>query len=278
MKQYSDLVQDVLDNGDYRNNRTGIPTRSVTGRMVQYNMADGFPAVTTKRLAFKSIIAELLGFLRGYENSNDFEALGSNVWRANAEAPYWLANEHHTGEDGYLGPIYGSTWVNYNNQGFDQVQVLLDTIKNDPTSRRMRVTAWNPLVLDRMALPPCHTDWSVTIDQSTKKLNLLWNQRSVDVGIGLPYNIASYAALLHILCRVTGHHPGTLTGFLADTHVYESHVGALKEQLSRKPLPLPELVIDEAIGFEFPLREIEPKHLWLKDYSFHPTLKMEMAV
>lgn len=243
MKAYHDILQNVLDNGTVQKNRTGIDTLMVPGLIFKHNMAEGFPAVTTKKLAFRSVISELICFIRGTTSAAGFRELGSKIWDQNAnENQAWLENPHRKGTDD-LGRIYGAqwrSWVRSENKtqpgaSLDQIKALLDEIETNPTSRRLIVSAWRPDEFDQMALPPCHYSFQVIIEQTSGTMHLLWNQRSVDTFLGLPFNIASYAALLEILASITGYIPGTLTGFLADVHIYENHLDQVKEQLTRKP-------------------------------------------
>lgn len=294
MKQYQELLQNILINGTWQENRTGIRTKMLPGAMLKFDLRDGFPAVTTKKLYMNAVVGELLGFLRGYHNVADFNKLGCKVWDANASAPKWLEGEYMTTRKSYLGDkimegelgrIYGVQWRDWNcsteGQELDQIAKLLHTIENDPTNRRMIVSAWRPDEIDQMALPPCHYAFQVIIEQETKTMHLLWNQRSCDVFLGIPFNIASYALLLHILARVTGYRVGTLTGFLADVHIYENHLDQVAEQLSREPFPLPKLVLSESI-VAYPkvstLTGIEPMDIYLQNYQHHEPIKAHMAV
>lgn len=286
MKQYLDLMQNVLENGTWQANRTGIYTKMIPGAMVQFDVRQGFPAVTTKKLAYRSVVGELLGFLRGCDTVKEFNDLNCKVWDANATAPAWLSSEYMKDREvGELGRIYGVQWRNWNcNQipgkhtTLDQIETLIHQIRTNPTSRRLIVTAWRPDELDQMALPPCHYSFQVIIEQETKTMHLLWNQRSVDNFLGCPFNIASYATLLHILARVTGYNVGTLTGFLADVHIYENHVDQVMQQLSREPMPLCELKINDRICVGFNIDAIEPSDFELVNYVSHPAIKAPMAV
>jgi thymidylate synthase len=298
MKQYLNLMQNVLENGSWQENRTGIRTMMLPGAMLQFDLREGFPAVTTKKLAYKAVVGELLGFLRGYDTVKEFNDLGCKVWDANATAPAWLANPHNNPNirhldwetdmmvpSGYLGRIYGVQWRNWNcNQipgkhtTLDQIETLLCQIQDNPTSRRLLVSAWRPDELDQMALPPCHYAFQVIIEQETKTMHLLWNQRSCDLFLGVPFNIASYATLLHILARITGYNVGTLTGFLADVHIYENHINQCCEQLSRDPKPLPELVICSTIKQGSSVESVRPDDILLNNYEYWPAIKADMAV
>jgi thymidylate synthase len=293
MKQYLDLMQDVLEKGTWQENRTGIRTKMLPGVMLQFDLRKGFPAVTTKKLAYKAVVGELLGFLQGCDTVKEFNDLGCKVWDANATAPAWTGSEHYQEitkrrdleDEGYLGRIYGVQWRNWNcNQvpgkhtTLDQIETLLMQIRDNPTSRRLLVSAWRPDELHQMALPPCHYAFQVIIEQESKTMHLLWNQRSCDLFLGVPFNIASYATLLHILARITGYKVGTLTGFLADVHIYENHVDQCMEQLSRDPKPLPDLVICSIVKEGCPLEKIRPDDILLNNYNPWPAIKADMAV
>lgn len=298
MKQYHDLLQKVLDEGILQNNRTGIPCYSIVGEMLSFDMNDGFPAITTKKLAFNQVKGELLGFIRGHTNVKDFQALGCNVWDLNANASYWLDNPANKG-DGDLGCIYGSQWRNltylehddigsvnydlnvYSTKHIDQLANAINEVVNNPTSRRIKVEAWNPTKLDQMALPPCHTGFQLYVDTKNKELSMTMNQRSCDVFLGIPFNIASYALLLHLIAEVTGYEPRHLKMFLTDVHIYENHVEQVKEQLSRGEFPLPKLGFkkyDKSIGMIEYLETLEPDDIWLEGYQSHPAIKAPMAV
>ena len=276
MKQYLDLMKKVLEEGTWQENRTGIRTKMIPGAMLQFDMSKGFPAITTKKLAFKSGVGELLGFLRGYTNAEDFERLGCKFWRANAdETPGWVNNPNRKGP-GDLGRIYSSQWTNWCGQ-LNQVEKLISDIKQDPTSRRLLVTAWNPLDLSFQALPSCHISLGVNINQSSQTMNLWWMQRSCDLFLGIPVNILSYATLLNLLTKITGYTPGILIGHLTDVHIYENHLDQIQEQLSRQPFDLPQLRL---IGIDSTtkLEKIEPEQIELVGYECHPAIKAPMAV
>jgi len=280
MRQYLDLLCKVLAGGTLHENRTGIPTLRITGAMLKFDMADGFPAMTTKRLAWKQVRAELVGFIRGYTNAADFRKLGCDIWDANAnENTAWLANANRKGPDD-LGRIYGAQWRDW--QGdfgtvYDQLGGAIREIKTNPSSRRIIVTAWNPGELDQMALPPCHLLYQFHVDERKKKLSMTMYQRSCDLFLGVPFNIASYAALLHIVANACRLVPGELVMFLADTHIYQNHVEQAKEQLMRMPKELPTLLLDYD-DWDKRLDQIVPEDLILLDYEPHPAIKAPMAV
>jgi len=286
MKQYLNLLQHILDNGRWSSNRTGIPTLRVSGAMMQFDLADGFPAVTTKQLAFNAVKGELIGFIRGYDNAAAFRKLGCNVWDQNAnENQAWLASPYRKCVDD-LGRIYGRQWRAWDSHGrrpIDQLKRAVETIQHDPTSRRIIVNAWNPGELDQMALPPCHMLFQLLPDPETNKLSMCMYQRSCDMFLGVPFNIASYALLLEMIAAVTGYDAGELTMFMADVHIYQNHMDQVKLQLTRDTLPLPELGISPqffdrsstAIGC---LEKAEPGDFSLIGYCCHKPIKAEMAV
>jgi len=280
MKQYLDLVRDVLDRGDWQDNRTGVRTLSLPGAMLKFDVALGFPAVTTKRLAFKSAIGELVGFLRGSRSAAEFRALGCKVWDQNANAnERWLQNPYREGNDD-LGPIYGVQWRSWPafksipeahsarvesavamgyevidrsggqvllRKSIDQLRQCLDTIVKSPSDRRILFHAWNPAQLDEMALPPCHLLYQFHPNATRRELSMSLYVRSNDLGLGTPFNLAEGAALLHLVSRLTGYRARWFTYFIGDAHIYENHLDMLREQLSREPFPPPRLVISDRV-------------------------------
>ncbi|MTW14062.1 thymidylate synthase [Pseudoduganella eburnea] len=323
MKQYKDLISTVLEQGSWQDNRTGIRTLSVPGAMMRFDMNDGFPAVTTKKLAFKSVVGELCAFLRASRSAADFRALGCKVWDQNAnENQQWLANPHRTGTDD-LGPVYGVQWRQWpgykvleaaaaaqiadaERNGFrqvaplvedgvqkvlmykaiDQLRECLDTIVNNPSSRRILFHGWNPAVLDQVALPACHLLYQFIPNATTREISLCLYVRSNDIGLGTPFNIAEGAALLHLVARLTGYKPRWFSYFIGDAHIYENHMEMVQEQLKREPLPLPQLIINSRVpsfaetGKYEPewLEKIEPSDFTLAGYQHHAPLTAPMAV
>ena len=282
MKQYLDLMSQVLEHGYWQNNRTGIRTKMLPGAMMQFDMDEGFPAVTTKKLAFGAVKGELIGFLRGYTSAAQFRELGCKIWDQNAnENAAWLKNPARTREDD-LGYIYSRLWTDMPHtlvtQPWNQIDKLIEGIKNDPTSRRLIVSAWHPEVFDRAALPPCHVLFQVIIEQETKKMHMTMYQRSCDLFLGVPFNIASYSLLLHMLSAVTGYVPGTFTWFGADVHLYENHLEQVKEQLSREPKRAPCLIYSKHAVENKDIQAFEPDDFTLSDYDPYPALKAPMAV
>ncbi len=281
MKQYLDALQYVLENGTDRKDRTGVGTRAVFGMQMRYDMKDGFPAVTTKKLAWKSVASELLWFIEG---SNDERRLAeilygtrdkekATIWTANAQADYWKPKAKFEGD---LGRVYGVQWRRWkspNGKEVDQIESAVNLIKTNPTARRIIVNAWNPGELDQMALPPCHVFFQFFA--AGGKLSLQMYQRSCDMFLGVPFNIASYSLLLHMIAQVTGLQPGEFVHTLGDVHIYHNHFEQVREQLARKPFPLPKLLLNSSIKNigDFKMEDIK-----LENYQFHPPIKAPMAV
>ncbi len=280
MKQYLTLLQDVLENGTRQANRTGIDAISLPGAMMKFDLRNGFPIVTTKRLAWAACKGELISFLRGYTNAADFRRMGCKFWDQNAnENKAWLANPNRKGEDD-LGQIYGAMWRKYP-AGYgtfiDQVQVAIETIKKDPTSRRIIIDAWRPDMFHKMALPPCHVMYQFIVNVEDNTLNLCMYQRSCDMFLGVPMNISSAALFLCMMSEITGYRPGVFTHFLADAHIYVNHVDQVKEQLTRKPFNLPDLLVGGRERWDT-IEDFEPQHLYFKNYLHHDPIYAPMAV
>ncbi|MBI3441773.1 MAG: thymidylate synthase [Proteobacteria bacterium] len=307
MKQYLSLLQEVLNNGTQQPNRTGIDTLSIPGAMMKFDLADGFPAVTTKKLAFKSMVGELVAFLRGADSAEQFRNLGCGFWDQNAnENKAWLNNPNRVGRPDYLGRVYGVQWrswkkhnlvltggnadgtKNYKGQieEIDQVMGALNTIHNDPNNRRIIVNAWRPDEFDQMALPPCHVLYQFLVNVPKREISLCMYQRSCDLFLGVPMNVASAALFLSIVGRLTGYTPRHFTHFLADAHIYVNHLDQIQEQLSRAPRALPKLVFVNDRVPEFHkdgfhpewIDLIEPMDFALDGYDPHPAIKAPMAV
>lgn len=265
MKQYLDLLQRVLDEGTYKEDRTGTGTRSVFGHQMRFNLEDGFPCLTTKKLHLKSIIHELLWFLKGDTNVAYLQANGVRIW-----------NEWADKKTGDLGHIYGyqwRSWPDYNGGHIDQIKEAVETIKNNPDSRRIIVSAWNVADLPNMNLPPCHAFFQFYVNDG--KLSLQLYQRSADIFLGVPFNIASYALLLMMMAQVTGLKAGDFVHTLGDAHIYTNHMDQVHEQLSRKPRPLPTMRLNPAINsiFDFTFEDIT-----LENYDPYPVIKGVVAV
>ena len=255
MRPYTAIVRDIMVKGTLSENRTGVPAYSVPGAIFQHNMSEGFPLLTTKKMPFGRIASELEFFIKGLTDKKWLQDRNNHIWDEwcwQLKVPYGHDKETQQKmfEERDLGPIYGFQWrhfdaeydgfdKDYSKQGIDQLENLIETLKTNPNDRRMIVSAWNPNQVDEMALPPCHYGFQVTVTDD--KLNLMWNQRSVDTALGLPFNIASYGLLLHLLAKETGFGEGRLVGFLGDTHIYENHIEGLGKQLSRVPKDLPNI-------------------------------------
>ena len=259
MQQYHDALRTVLAQGTPSTDRTGTGTISHFGLQCRYPLADGFPLVTTKKLHIKSIIHELLWFLQGDTNIRYLKENGVSIWDEWADA------------NGDLGPVYGHQWRDFG--GVDQIQTLIDMIRKSPDSRRLIVSAWNPPDVPQMALPPCHTMWQVRILGG--KLHLQLYQRSADIFLGVPFNIASYALLAVMLAHVTGYEPGDFVHSIGDAHIYSNHMDQVATQLSRDPRPLPQLRITRAVPsiFDFKFEDFE-----ITGYDPHPAIKAPVAV
>jgi thymidylate synthase len=274
MKQYLDALKNVLDNGVDRPDRTGVGSRAVFGIPMRFNMADGFPAVTTKKLAFEAVKAELLWFLSGSSDVKELQKMGCHIWDGNAEADYWKPKAKFEGD---LGRIYGVQWREwkspYSDKPIDQISNAIKELKENPNNRRIIVTAWNPAELDMMALPPCHLLFHFF--SVNGKLSLLMYQRSCDMFLGVPFNIASYSLLLSMVAQAVGMQASEFVHILGDAHIYLNHFDQVKEQLLRDPLPLPKLWINPEIKdiFDFKMEDIK-----LIDYQCHPSIKAPLAV
>jgi thymidylate synthase len=276
--EYLNLLKTIIDEGVLVPNRTGVSAYTVPHMMLQHNMNAGFPLLTTKKMAWKMIRVELEGFLKGITDKRWYQERGCTIWDewcnpklvpaglSDAERKQFQAQEPE------LGKIYGFEWRNFNNQGYDQLKVIVDRLKTNPHDRRMICTAWNPLDLAEQALPPCHYSWQVIVTNDI--LHLCWNQRSVDAVLGLPFNLASYALLLHLLCMENGFKPGMLTGFLGHCHIYENHVEGAEVQLERLPYPLPTIETPEFKS----IFEWDHKQTKVLGYQSHDKISLEVAV
>lgn len=264
MKQYLDLLQHVLDKGAPREDRTGTGTLSVFGHQMRFDLSEGFPVLTTKKLHLKSIIHELLWFLKGETNVQYLQENGVRIWNEWAD------------ENGELGPIYGYQWRSWptpNGQHVDQISRAIDQIKNNPLSRRIIVSAWNVGQLDEMNLPPCHILFQFYVNEG--KLSCQLYQRSADIFLGVPFNIASYALLTMMMAQVTGLKPGDFVHTLGDAHIYNNHLEQVKLQLTREPYPLPLMKINPEVKsiFDFKYEDFE-----LVGYQSHPHIKGKVSV
>lgn len=303
MKQYHDLITDILENGITKDDRTGVGTLSVFGRQLRFNLKDGFPAITTKKLAWKAVVGELLWFIEGSGDERRLAEIthGSKdgkvtIWTPNALAPYW---KHKAKFEGDLGRVYGVQWRKWQTPIFhkqetykddfgnifnragnlhvketDQVKNLIEGLSKDPHGRRHIVNAWNPGELDQMALPPCHVLSQFYVGKNNE-LSCHMYQRSVDVFLGLPFNIASYALLTHLLAHHLNYNVGELIISSGDTHLYLDHLAQVKEQIQRQEFSLPKLVLNSNKRnlFEMSMTDIE-----LQGYQSHGAIKAKMAV
>lgn len=264
MKQYLDLMQDILDNGVQKGDRTGTGTISVFGRQLRFDLSKGFPLVTTKKLHIRSIVYELLWFLNGDTNIKYLNDNGVTIWDEWAD------------ENGELGPVYGHQWRSWptpSNGTVDQITQVLNQIKNNPNSRRHIVTAWNPSEVDKMALPPCHALFQFYVADG--KLSCQLYQRSADYFLGVPFNIASYALMVHMFAQQCDLEPGEFVWTGGDVHLYNNHIEQANTQLSREPFELPQLVIKrkpESL-FDYKFEDFE-----IVNYQAHPTIKAPIAV
>lgn len=318
MQSYLDLIRQIRAEGAWQDNRTGIRTLAISGAMLKFDLAQGAPLLTVRKMATKSIAAELCGFLRGVTSAADFRALGAKIWDANAnENKDWLANPYRAGVDD-LGPVYGAQWRHWNgykllprssaqvdhalargwrhtglenddqcllHKSIDQLRECADKLVNNPGDRRILFHAWNPAVLDEVALPACHILYQFNANVAKRELSMCFFMRSIDVGLGLPYNAASATMLLTLMARLTGFTPRFLTWFGADTHIYENHTEFLDTQLARTPLAPPRLVIADRVpefhrdGYQPEwLNRVEPVDFSFDGYEAHPALTAPMAV
>ncbi len=301
-KQYLALVADILANGTKSQDRTGTGTLKVFGRMLKFNLQDGFPLLTTKKVWFKGVKEELLWFIRGERNIRSLVLADVNIWnewpfqkylektgldkKYPKYSPKWEEKMNNFIEKikkdadfakkwGDLGPVYGYQWRHWKSEKvqIDQLKEAINLIKNQPHSRRIIVSAWDPAKIKETALPPCHLYFQFQVENNY--LNCFMVQRSVDTFLGLPFNIASYALLTHIIANITNKKPGTLTMALADTHLYLNHIKQAKEQLRRKPKKLPTLVINKKIK---DIDSIKSEWIEIKDYNPHPSIPAPISV
>jgi thymidylate synthase len=291
--QYLDVLRKALENGVDRDDRTGTGTRAIFGEVMRFRMSDGFPAVTTKRLAFRSVLAELLWFMAGSSNVNDLHTLGVRIWDGNAYAPYWTPKARFEGD---AGRNYGQQWRDWiapDGRHVDQLADVIAGLSTNPSSRRHVVTAWNPGELDQTSLPACHAFFQFFVADG--RLSLMMYQRSCDLFLGVPFNMAQYAVLLHLVSQFTGLVPDEFIHVLADAHIYRDHMDGVREQLARKPYPPPRLALDPSLrsldDVVMRYRDIvararsgeKPGPLLdaiarLEQYQFHPPIEAKMAV
>jgi len=316
MKEYLDIVRQILNNGEWKENRTGVRTLTCPNVVFSHNMSDGFSLLSTKRMPLKTVAVELEGFIKGITSKKRFQDRNCHIWDEWANpteidrkiqlkdcyttqfeksllklhSPEYKKQVQKEEDD--LGPIYGYQWRRFNAvcdeddngclETYDQLKTIVDMLKTNPNDRRMVCSAWNPVQMNRMALPPCHFAWNLVHINGV--LNLCWIQRSCDLMLGVPFNIASYALLLLLLCKESGMKPGNLTGVLVDCHIYENHLDAAKTQLERRTYPLPSVEIPDIITLDdkteqpFSIFNWTHKNFTLNDYTYWPTIKMDIAV
>lgn len=281
MRQYLDLLNHVVSNGEDRPDRTGIGTKSVFGYQMRFDLNDGFPAITTKKLAWKAMVSELLWFLEGSTDERRLceilhgtrDTSKRTIWSDNAEADYWGPNAKFEGD---LGLVYGHQWRKWETptgEVIDQISNLIDGIKKDPYGRRHIVSAWNPYALDKCALPPCHTLFQFYVS-GNGKLSCQLYQRSMDIPLGCPFNIASYALLTHMVAKECGLGVGDYVHTIGDAHIYNNQLDTTHEQLIREPLPLPTLWLNPEVKsiFDYTMDDIK-----LTNYTHHEPIKYEFA-
>lgn len=329
-RTYQNLLQDILDNGVTKSDRTGTGTISVFGRQIRHKMSEGYPLLTTKKMAFKTMVTELLWFLRGDTNIKYLVDNNCHIWDGDCYKAYIqrynkgeyvgktltepftqeeFVNKIKTDDEfakkwGELGPIYGNQWREWGSKyennyiletrtrtrpGVDQIQNLINDLKNNPDSRRIMVNAWNVEELDNMVLPPCHYGFQVYTRPTTREekivnpgkyraISLMWNQRSVDTFLGLPFNIASYGLLLEIIAKEVDMIPDELIGNLGDVHLYSNHVEQAKEQIGREPMRLPSIFLDYRNGeYNKNLTDLTPEDIILNNYQSHPPIKAPLS-
>jgi len=280
MRAYLDLLRRVLNEGVQREDRTGTGTRSLFGYQMRADLREGFPLLTTKKVHLKSIIHELLWFVRGQTHVSHLQEVGVTIWDE------WATGDQTARfgrKEGDLGPIYGHQWRNfgasrredgtYRNNGYDQLSHVIEQIRNNPQSRRLIISGWNPVEAEQVALPPCHTLFQFYVSQG--RLSCQLYQRSADVFLGVPFNIASYALLTMMIASVTNLEPGEFIHTFGDVHLYSNHVEQARLQLSRRPRPLPTMLIDRTVDSLFDFRF---EHFQLKDYHPYPPIKAPVAV
>ena len=261
MRQYLDLLQDILDNGVDKADRTGVGTRSVFGRQMRFDLTKGFPLLTTKKVHLKSIIYELLWFIKGDTNVKYLQDNGVRIWNEWAD------------ENGDLGPVYGSQWRNWNGEGIDQLAEVIEKLKHNPNDRRMIVSAWNVSKIPQMKLPPCHMLFQFYV--ANNKLSCMLYQRSCDMFLGVPFNIASYALLTMMIAQVCHLEPGEFVHTLGDAHIYHNHFEQVREQLTRQPLPLPQMKLNPAVT---DINDFKYEDFELQNYQSYGKLTAPVAV
>lgn len=270
---YLDLCKRILRDGKRRSDRTGTGVISRFGERLDIDLRQGFPLLTTKRVFWKGVVEELLWFISGSMDSKILSAKGVHIWEGNTSREYLDSHGFNHYQEGYVGPSYGWQWRHF---GGDQLQEVIDKIQKNPTDRRLLVSAWNPYDIPKMALPPCHIMYQFYVEETTTQLELSCQvyQRSCDVGLGLPFNIASYALLTHLIASICNMGVGRLIMCLGDTHIYSTHLDAIAEQLERKPKSLPILHINKKPNID----SITSADIKLVGYEPHPPLIKQMVM
>ena len=291
VKQYHKLLEDILQDGEAVNDRTGVGTKSIFGYQMRFNLQHGFPAVTTKKLAWKAVVGELLWFLEGSTDERRLAEITfekhrvdlvdkTTIWTANADAQGKALGYYNDSFTKLLGPVYGAQWRNFNGQGCDQILWLVSQIRTNPDSRRLILSAWNPVQITDMALPPCHTFAQFRVING--RLNCQMYQRSADAFLGVPFNIASYALLTHIIARECNLEVGDYVHTIGDAHIYNNHLDQVQEQLAREPYQLPVLRIDDSFDLLSGLTSHFDRNVVSKftliNYRSHNSIKAVMAV
>ncbi|XP_014259187.1 thymidylate synthase isoform X2 [Cimex lectularius] len=283
--QYLSLVRKIIEEGATKKDRTGVGVKSIFGAQMRFSLRNGvFPLLTTKKVFSRGIFLELLWFIRGSTNAKELSEQNVHIWDANSSKEFLESVGLHDREEGDLGPVYGFQWrhfgadykdmhTDYTGQGVDQLMAVINTIKTNPNDRRMIMCAWNPMHLDKMALPPCHC--LVQFYVANGELSCQLYQRSADMGLGVPFNIASYALLTYMIAHVTNLKPGDFIHTLGDAHVYLNHVEALKTQLDRVPYEFPTLKFAREVT---DITDFKYEDIVIENYKCHPTIKMPMAV
>lgn len=278
---YLELVKDVLETGYKKEDRTGVGTISKFGTQLRCNLQDGFPLLTTKKMFWKGVVEELLWFIKGQTNSKLLEQNGVNIWKGNSSKEF-INNLHLPYSEGDCGPVYGFQWrhwgteytdchQDYTSKGFDQLQWLVNEIKTNPTSRRLILSSWNVTDIPKMVLPPCHCLCQFNVREGYLDCQLY--QRSADLGLGVPFNIASYALFTHIIALETGLQVGEFIHTMGDVHIYTNHIEPLKQQLTRQPYHCPKLEINVKHIEDYTFEDFT-----LHNYTCHPPIKMDMAI
>jgi len=286
-KEYLNLVKHILENGAIRKDRTGVGTLSVFGTQMRFDISKSIPLLTTKKVFFRGVVEELLWFLRGQTNVRTLQDKKVRIWDGNSTPEYLETVGLSHLKNGDLGPIYGFQWrsfgakyddgqTDYTGCGVDQIRNVIDQIKNNPTSRRIILSAWNPVDISAMALPPCHILYQFYVNDG--RLSCHMYQRSGDVGLGVPFNIASTSVLTYILAKVCNLLPGEVVHSIGDAHIYSNHVEAMKQQLERQPYKFPQLEILKDINSIEDIEKLEYNDFKLYNYKYHPSIKMKMAV